>query len=267
MNAASAWRMFLVIALVTGFLLVVAVTANETVRQKILCSATGSIELARERAPGLVAAAPWSVGELTRALSEEERIGWMRTPRYTDTGHKIVTLPPELRRKLLHFHLSSAPQPEEGNAHLQGRIVLAMLAHTELEDELRAFLEAQLLSWTGLSELSFVNSYGPRTYTRGATLAMHGDRIHTHAVSAIVFVQATGLNEPWPLQFVPNGAAPDDRARNVFLNADFDVLLYESTQPHGRVTPLEGGTFSAVFFHWKPAAWSDHVEALLGPET
>ena len=204
-----------------------------------------------------------AVKDFVQSLSDEEVLGWKRTPRYTRMGYKTEQLPLEIRQSLRRFHETSSPETEEPNGHLQGNILLASLANTNLEAKLVGYLETLLSAWTGESALEFVNSYGPRTYTRGSTLAAHGDRIKTHAVSAIVFVAAANVEEPWALQFVPNGADGNDKVHEVFLDAEHDVLLYESTQPHGRVDPLRGDSFSAVFLHWKPKGWQQTVERLL----
>lgn len=204
-----------------------------------------------------------TVKDFVQSLSDEEVLGWKRTPRYTLAGYKAAHLPLDIRQSLRHFHENSSPETEEPNGHLQGKILLASLANTSVEDKLVGFLETLLTAWTGESALGFVNSYGPRTYTRGSTLSAHGDRIRTHAVSAIVFVAATNVEVPWPLQFVPNGADGHDKVHEVFLDAEHDVLLYESTQPHGRVEPLQGDSFSAVFLHWKPKGWQQTVERLM----
>jgi hypothetical protein len=145
-------------------------------------------------------------------------------------------------------------------------VLLASVARDRpaLELRLESFLRAELERWTGAAPLTFVNSYGPRTYGRGSTLAAHGDRMRTHALSAIVFVDSRNAPGGWPLQFVPVGAAPQSRVLELSLSAGRDVLLYESTQPHGRETPLRGDSFTAVFLHWKPAGWSERVAALLG---
>ena len=103
-----------------------------------------------------------------------------------------------------------------------------------------------------------------RRATRGATLAAHGDRVRTHAISAIVFIAQESGQEPWPLQFVPNGARLSEPAQEVRLDAKHNVLLYESTQPHGRVEPLTDKSYTAAFFHWMPADWNAMIAQVLG---
>jgi hypothetical protein len=267
--ASCPWRPLLLLALAVLLIAAINAARNELMRRELQYSAAVSLSaLDGERSAEVAALALPSptktVADFTRQLTEEEVLGWKQTPRYTATGYCLPgRLPLGLRQRLVEFHASSAPQREEPNGHLRGEILLASLAHSELEWALRVFLEGLLEDWTGQRPLRFVNSYGPRTYTRGATLAAHGDRIRTHAVSAIVFVAASSDARPWPLQFVANGTDGRDAVHEVFLSEQADVLLYESTQPHGRVEPLDGQAFSALFLHWQPPGWREHVDRLL----
>ena len=263
------WRALLLLALAIMLIGVVNIVRNELTRRELRYSAAVSMAALDNEAfasMGAITAPSRTVGDFTKSLSEEEQLGWTKTPRYTPTGYRLAKLPKALRQELLAFHEASLPVQEESSAHLKGDILLASLGGTALEARLAAFLQAALEEWTSQEELVFINSYGPRTYKSGATLAAHGDRIRTHAVSAIVFVQARNVEKPWPLQFVANGAANDDPVVDVFLSETADVLLYESTQPHGRVEPLRGEEFTAVFFHWRPAGWDAQVRTLLGPQ-
>lgn len=211
--------------------------------------------------PYPVSPSSFTVAELTSDLSEEERIGWLKTPRYTSTGYKLISLPSDLQAQLAFFHEAAYPEPEEPNHHLAGNVSITSIAGTALEDRLCSFLEVALSQWTHQHNMRFINSYGPRTYAQGSTLAAHCDRIRTHAVSAIVFVSESA-GRPWPLQFVSNAGEVVD----VVLSGSNNVLLYESMQPHGRVLPLEGESFTVAFFHWQPQGWKTIVDALIGPE-
>lgn len=249
------------------FIAVMNAVRNELTRRELQYSAAASLSaLEGERSADVwnIAKIPVrTVEDFTRLLTDEERIGWKQTPRYTETGYKLARLPLDLRQRLSQFHKTSNPTTEEKNGHLQGDILLASISPSDLEDRLVAFLEGLLGEWTQQKDLHFVNSYGPRTYMRGATLFAHGDRIRTHAVSAIVFVDEKNIETPWALQFVENGTDGEDEVREVVLGTNADVLLYESTQPHGRVDPLQGDSFSAIFLHWRPAGWQEHVDRLL----
>ena len=203
-----------------------------------------------------------TVAEFVADLSHEEVLGWQHMPRYTRAGYLLTSLSTELREELQAWHAGASRQPEPRNGHLQGRIEIASLSGSSLEARLRDHLEGLLERWTGERGLEWSNSYGPRTYYRGATLAAHGDRIATHALSAIVFIGEEEHAQPWPLQFVPVNAREQDRVQQVVFSPEEDVLLYESTQPHGRIWPLEGASYSAVFFHWRPLGWHEAAAEL-----
>lgn len=207
-----------------------------------------------------------SVADFTKGLGEEERVAWLQMPKYTATGSLQLSLPDELRDDLQVWYRAQPKEPEETNAHLVGDIHICSLAGTELETRLRDFLQEELERWTGQTGLIWTNSYGPREYRAGATLAAHSDRIRSHAVSAIVYVDSEELEEPWALQFVPRDASPQDAVLEVFVRPGAEVLLYESTLPHGRITPLKGRAFAATFFHWAPKGWRERAEELVGPE-
>lgn len=279
------WRPLIVICLGVALILAANLAGNELIRRQRVYSASrslafiqggwagadgGDVDSTKAAAEGggrVELSSRTTVQEFTAGLSEEERQGWRVTPRYTSNGFAFTRLPAALRAELLETNLASVPSEEEANAHLSGgRILLSSIAGTGLERRLAQHLGMALEAWTGQRNMDFINSYGPRTYHRGATLAAHGDRIRTHAVSAIVWVEAKNMQRPWALQFVPNDAADDERVRDVYLDEKTDVLLYESTQPHGRVDALEGDSYAALFMHWRPQGWHDLVVDLIGEE-
>lgn len=260
------------IVLLCGLALILAlgIAGNELVCRQTLYGARDAHTVAEWGAPpsptfsnSTHAPSRHTVGDFVKNLSVEERRAWLYAPRYTSTGYRVTRLPAALRAKLQHFHKGAKSKPEPGNAHLHGSISLASIQGSQLEKELEHFLRRELESWTGQKSLIFTNSYGPRTYHRGSWLAAHGDRPRTHALSAIIYVGQQGLSK-WPLQFVPVGASDESKAQDVVLSAVDDVLLYESTQPHGRVDPLEGESFSALFMHWRPQEWREKIDEILG---
>ena len=207
-----------------------------------------------------------SVAEFTAGLGEEERVACLQMPKYTTTGSLQLALPDELRDDLQAWYRAQPKEAEETNAHLVGDVHICSLAGTELETRLREFLQEKLERWTGLSGLIWTNSYGPREYRAGSTLVAHSDRIRSHAISAIVYVDGEELEEPWALQFVPRDSGPQGPVLEVFFRPGAEVLLYESTLPHGRITPLKGRAFAATFFHWRPQGWRELAEGFVGPE-
>ena len=271
----SPWRPLLLLSLAVLLVVVLHALRNELIRRQVQFSAEVALSALVADGAAVVASAVLastggapspSVAEFTRLLSANEKKAWLQTPRYTSRGYQTARLPQRLRKDLAQFHAASRPAPEgEGGStpHLHGHVFVASMSGHALEPRLAAFLQGRLSDWTGQRELDFVNSYGPRTYTRGSSLSAHGDRPRTHALSAVVFVAAENLSAPWPLQIVANGTAGADLVHEVFLGAGAEVLLYESTQPHGRVTPLAGDSFTAIFFHWRPAGWTEHVDQLL----
>ena len=260
----------LLLALVVG----VCAAGNEVLRRHAACAAADSASVLRRAERRLRARADAGgggageegvlrVADFTAALSHEELAGWQRMPRHSATGWRTQALPDALARELRDWHASAARRPEAAGPHLLGDVEVASLAGSGLELRLRAFLEARLLAWTGLRELEWSNSYGPRTYRRGASLAAHGDRLATHALSAIVWVDERRADAPWPLQIVPVGASGADAVQEVALGPGREVLLYESTQPHGRVRPLRGDAYTVVFFHWRPRGWQQAAARVL----
>lgn len=254
-------RTAMVALILLAFAAAVALACNELARSELLRGVRAAHAATTPRPdPRALSTSGHRVRDFVRRLSDVEVVGWRETPRYTQRGYKLEKLPADLRRDLLLFHAQASTSVEDNGPHLRGDIRVASLQGTELEQRLRAVLEQQLRAWTG-QRLVFVNSYGPRTYLRGATLGAHGDRLQTHAVSAIVYLQGP----PWALQFVPNDARDDDWVTDVKLGPEADVLLYESMQPHGREDPLQGDSFTAAFLHWYPPDWKELTKKL-GPK-
>ena len=116
-------------------------------------------------------------------------------------------------------------------------------------DALDAWLLPIVEAWAGEEVAPLVRSaiWGVRTYSEGATLAPHVDRLE-HAVSAIVQVRQD-LEEDWPLMIHDH----DGEAHEVVLG-EGEMLLYESARlVHGRPAPLHGRGYSAIFAHYRQA--------------
>ena len=102
--------------------------------------------------------------------------------------------------------------------------------------------------WTGI-ELTPSWAYGIRSYPDGSVLGLHRDRIETHVLSCIIYVDRKSPQN-WALDYY-------DREYNhheVFFEKG-DVLLYESLNVHGRTTPFDGDYYRNLYFHWRPAVW------------
>jgi hypothetical protein len=98
--------------------------------------------------------------------------------------------------------------------------------------------------------------FGLRSYRAGARLAMHVDRIETHIVSSVIQV-AQDVDEVWPLQLDVDG-----RIEEIVLNPGQMVHYEGASTMHGRVTPLNGRSFTNVFVHYRPVDW-DWTEAMI----
>jgi len=262
-------RSLLGLLVAAALLLAIGIAGNELVARQALCTNGSSRNRLRicESGPCAPHSDTWTVSAFTSRLSDLERCAWLRTPRYTTRGYSIVSLPPQLRAEISNFQQTVKLSQEDTNEHLRGEILIGSLAGSALETRLGNWLRRKLESWTGLRGLEFTNSYGPRTYKKGSTLAAHGDRPYTHALSAIVFVDSTcDKDYNWPLQFVQTDSqAEEEPVRDVFLGErGEDVCLYESTQPHGRVEPLKAEAFTVLFFHWRPKGWLSEVERTCG---
>jgi len=88
--------------------------------------------------------------------------------------------------------------------------------------------------------------YGIRSYSRGAMVAPHVDRLPL-VLSAIINV-AQDVTEPWPLKIYGH----DGNVYNVTLE-EGDMLLYESHSViHGRPYSLNGDSYDEIFVHFEP---------------
>lgn len=118
------------------------------------------------------------------------------------------------------------------------------LVQNVINRELQPILE----EWSGIRWTSFYYSiqqplsmhlfhrlkpsliYGIRRYLKGASLALHVDRLSTHVVSAILQIDQN-VDQEWPLMIVDL----DNKSRKINMKPG-DMLLYESAKlPHGRM--------------------------------
>lgn len=102
-------------------------------------------------------------------------------------------------------------------------------------------------------EPSFI--YGIRSYTKGATLINHVDRVETHHISSIIIVDKDlrcgckhkEFADDWPLDIQDH----DGNWHKVYAEPG-DMILYESAIcEHGRQEPFGGEFFRNFFVHYK----------------
>tara|TARA_Y100001970_G_scaffold284252_1_gene401217 strand:- start:3019 stop:4887 length:1869 start_codon:yes stop_codon:yes gene_type:complete len=108
--------------------------------------------------------------------------------------------------------------------------------------------------WSGV-ELKKSWGYGVRSYPDGSVLGLHRDRIQTHVLSCIIFVDRK-CPENWPLDFYDH-----DYNHHQVLFDEGDMLLYESLCVHGRSTPFVGEYYRNMYLHWRPSIWDDELLA------
>lgn len=118
----------------------------------------------------------------------------------------------------------------------------------QLKNECYKVLTPILEEWCGKS-LDVTWAYGIRSYIRNSILHLHRDRIKTHVISCIIFVDQKS-EKNWPLDFYDH----DHNHHQVFFE-DGDLLMYESLCVHGRETPFQGKYYRNMYFHWKPSDW------------
>eukprot|EP00521_Asterionellopsis_glacialis_P013568 CAMPEP_0195294354 /NCGR_PEP_ID=MMETSP0707-20130614/14738_1 /TAXON_ID=33640 /ORGANISM="Asterionellopsis glacialis, Strain CCMP134" /LENGTH=490 /DNA_ID=CAMNT_0040355299 /DNA_START=22 /DNA_END=1494 /DNA_ORIENTATION=+ len=206
-------------------------------------------------------------------MNEQERIEMsLRQPQsmqnYTDLGFKKIRAPPELFSLIQQFwkkHKNNWKQSNReenwpaGNTYTNHWQAMTYITSIEdpklrggghrLKQQIWDAAQDTLEEWTG-EELTQCSLYGIRTYTTGAILASHVDRLPL--VSSAIINVDQDVDEPWPLEVIGH----DGKAHNVTMEIG-DMVLYESHSIiHGRPFPLKGKFFSNVFVHFEPTGHS-----------
>lgn len=179
-------------------------------------------------------------------------------PNYTQLGYTKTHLSPELFRKINYFYHRNKSKSKIETGYAIGNFVISSDGNPpayylpitkEIEEELKGELIHSLERWSN-SQLEWTATYGIRTYQRGSFLKMHTDRYETHIISVIINV-AQDVDEDWPLVLIDNYG----REQDIILKPG-EIVYYESARcRHGRPYPLNGNSFSNIFFHTKPIDW------------
>jgi hypothetical protein len=186
-----------------------------------------------------------------------------------------MRMDPSAYRALLSEFEARWPEHTSHEAAAEGYLSgpapqITRLRHEALAAVSRALLPVVTRWAAGVGPLTLTAIYGVRTYTRGAMLEPHVDRL-SHALSVIVNVQQEGLAEPWALAIEPSSSASEGeppgatataaahpRSVDVTLQPG-EMLLYESARlMHGRPQPLNGSGYSNLFVHYRPVAGWDY---------
>ena len=178
---------------------------------------------------------------------------------FTSRGFQVRKLPENLFKYLLSIVNMTSASPEicieSGHIncdHMDSRPKVEMLTvnHTLIiNSEVGEYLKETAENWSKVP-LELTSIYGVRKYRRGATLALHVDKLSTHVVSAIINVgQELDQDRDWALDILDNSGG----VHQVILS-EGQMVLYESARlPHGRTRPLHEDHYSNIFVHFRPA--------------
>lgn len=192
-------------------------------------------------------------------------------PKFSETGYKLVSIPPEIWNEVntywknnrasrpgfegaVNVYISNGDNNDDSFTGERPHGIAAWLPNY-IKSKLNKFMREEIMNWVGV-KVKDANVFGIREYLRGAQLQMHVDRYETHVLSGTIFVggMAEG-DEKWPLQVWGH----DGKVRDVSMNATHNLILYESaTGNHGRPMKFEGVGYAGVYAHYQPDWWVDH---------
>merc|ERR1712080_266500 len=180
----------------------------------------------------------------------------MLVPNITEEGFLKTAIPKDLLKAIKDDMDEAAAVPEAcpGSAHLNcrssapGEMVQMLEAGAEVKEMMEEVLRPMAEEWAGI-ELVMSRIYGVRRYRRGATLALHLDRLSTHVVSIILNIDQD-VDQDWPLMILDHQGDP----HKVVMDKG-QMVFYESARlPHGRMEPLHGEHYDNIFIHFKPTS-------------
>jgi prolyl 4-hydroxylase len=205
------------------------------------------------------------VDQMKQPIEKKEFSSVEDFPRFTENGFTLIKCPEETWSLIKESYelLKDKKETEE----FVGKKEFIVGGDTEIMSfdhlpSVRKLIHQQLLKsheeWVKESLLpSFV--YGIRSYTRGATLTPHVDRIATHHISSIVIVdkdlacgcQSKPNADDWPLDIQGH----DGDWYKVYAQPG-DMVLYESAVcEHGRKETFGGTYFRNFYVHYKLKDW------------
>jgi len=186
-------------------------------------------------------------------------------PRFTDNGFALIKCPTDTWNLIRESYELLKDKLEKEEFVGKEQFIVGGGSELMSFDHLptvRTMIHDQLLKthqdWVNEPLLkSFI--YGIRSYTKGATLTSHVDRIATHHISSIIIVDkdlACGCsNKPesddWPLDIQGH----DGEWYKVYAQPG-DMILYESAVcEHGRNEVFGGTHFRNFYVHYKLKDW------------
>ena len=182
-------------------------------------------------------------------------------PKLTTKGFEVVKCPEDTWRLIQESYELLKDKVEQehfdgkenfiptGDSHLlsfDNLPFIRSLIHTQLQPIHEKFCGVKI-------EPSFI--YGIRSYTKGATLASHVDRVETHHISSIIIVdkdlrcgcQNKEFGDDWALDIQDH----EGEWHKLYAEPG-DMILYESAIcEHGRSQPFQGNYYRNFFVHYK----------------
>ena len=203
---------------------------------------------------------------LKKSIEKKEFTNVDDFPRFTDNGFTLIKCPEETWNLINESYELLKDKKETENFDGKKEFIVGGDSEIMSFDHLpsvRTLIHQQLLKthedWIKESLTpSFI--YGIRSYTKGATLTPHVDRIATHHVSSIIIVdkdlrcgcQNKKYADDWPLDIQGH----DGEWYKVYAQPG-DMILYESAVcEHGRTEALGGAFFRNFYVHYKLKDWT-----------
>lgn len=188
-------------------------------------------------------------------------------PRIADFPFKKVKIPENLYSKIIEEYKTMNFQPKrdiiecgryESKKTMGGISILNSTANPyydfcklseTLYDECYEQITPLIQEWANC-ELEKTWGYGVRSYLKNSILHLHRDKIETHIISCIIFIDEKS-NVKWPLNFFDH-----DFNHHRIIFEPGEMLFYESLCPHARLIPFDGEYYRNTYFHWKPKNWN-----------
>jgi len=205
----------------------------------------------------------WNNSEDTYKYTNKPKVYTHRSqvPKLTENGFKVVKCPSETWNIIQEAYsiLKDKKQEEqfEGKENViigGGSEILSFEHLTSIRSIIHKQLQPIHEEFAGVPiEPTFI--YGIRSYTKGATLINHVDRVETHHVSSIIIVDKDlrcgckhkEFANDWPLDIQDH----DGNWHKVYAEPG-DMILYESAIcEHGRQEVFGGEYFRNFYVHYK----------------
>lgn len=186
-------------------------------------------------------------------------------PKFTTTGFKKIKIPHDLQEKIMGEYENMSFNEivsDVSYTPLWGNTVFGV---SNLEEDKKFYYKDSISEslyqdcydtitpiieeWCGV-KLEKTWGYGVRSYTKNSILKLHRDRVDTHVISCIVFIDEKSKHQ-WPLDFFDH-----NHHHHEVTFEPGEMLLYESLCVHGRITPFSGEYYRNMYFHWKPVNWN-----------